>query len=118
MTLDEFFEGFETSRPIFEAVREAAEAAGPSTLRVTKSQIALARRRRFAWAWVPGRYLGPGRAPLVLSVALGRRDAWPRWKQVVEPSPGQFMHHLELHDPGEVDEEVRSRLSEAWESAG
>jgi hypothetical protein len=48
MTLDEFFEGFESSRPIFEAVREAAE---------------------------------------------------------------------KLHEPGEVDEEVRSRLREAWESA-
>ena len=118
MTPDEFFEGFETSRPVFEAVREAAEAAGPSTLGMTKSHIGLARRRQFAWTWVPGRYLGPGRAPLVLSVALRRKDGWPRWKQVVEPSPGPFMHHLELHEPGEVDEGVRSRLSEAWESAG
>jgi hypothetical protein len=118
MTLNEFFEGFETSRPVFEAVRAAAEAAGASTLRATKSQIAFARRRPFAWAWVPGRYLGPGRAPLVLSVALGRRDEWPRWKRVVEPSPGRFMHHLELYQPREVDEEVRSRLREAWESAG
>ena len=118
MTLDESFEGFETSRPVFEAVREAVEAAGPSTLRVAKSQIAFARRRPFAWVWVPGRCLGPGRAPLVLSVALGHRDAWPRWKQVVEPSPGRFMHHLELREPGEVDEELRSLLREAWECAG
>ena len=33
-------------------------------------------------------------------------------------SPGRFMHHLELQEPREVDEELRSLLREAWESAG
>jgi hypothetical protein len=67
---------------------------------------------------VPGRYLGPRRAPLVFSVALRHREAWSRWKQVVEPSPGRSMHHLELQEPREVDEELRAVLREAWERAG
>lgn len=46
-TLDESFKGFETSWPVFVAVREAADGAGLSTLRVTKSRIAFARRRPF-----------------------------------------------------------------------
>ena len=49
---------------------------------VTKSQVAFARGRTFAWAWVPDRYLGGGHAPLVLSVALSHRDDSPRWKPV------------------------------------
>jgi hypothetical protein len=117
VTLDEFFEGFEESRPLFDAVRDAAEAAGPCTIRVTKSQVAFIRARAFAWAWVPGRYLGSGHAPLVLSLALCRRDSSTRWKQVVEPCPGRFMHHLEIRDVGDVDEEARSWVREAGEEA-
>jgi hypothetical protein len=55
--------------------------------------------------------------PLVLSVSLRRRDGSPRWKKVVEPRPGHFTHHLELRSPKELDDEVPSRLSEAWREA-
>ena len=114
MTLDEFFAGWEESRPIFDVLRTAAEAAGASDLVVTKSQVAFRRRRPFAWAWVPDRYLRGGHAPLVLSLSLWHRDLSPRWKEIVEPVPGRFMHHLELHAAAEVDEEVRSWLQQAW----
>ncbi|MBK8796107.1 MAG: hypothetical protein IPM07_06875 [Anaerolineales bacterium] len=117
MTLDEFFTGYEASRPLFDALRALVDSLGESSLRVTKSQVAFARGRTFAWAWVPDRYLGGGHAPLVLSVALSHRDDSPRWKQVVEPSPGQFMHHLELGAEPELDDEVRAWLEEAWAAA-
>ncbi len=119
LTPEEFFAGREESRIIFEALREAVDAAGAAQVRVTKSQVAFRRRRAFAWAWVPGKYLrGRRLAPLVLTVALRRRDASPRWKQTVEPVPGRFTHHLELRSPADVDDEVRSWLWEAWEGAG
>jgi hypothetical protein len=35
----------------------------------------------------------------------------------VEPRPGRFAHHLELRSAKELDNEVRSRLSEAWREA-
>jgi hypothetical protein len=54
----------------------------------------------------------------VLSVALPREVADPRWKEVVHPSPGVWMHHLELHSPAEVDDEVRAWLAEAYDAAG
>ena len=69
---------------------------GDATVRATKSQVAFRRRRAFAWAWMPGQYLHGQVAPLVLTVALPARDPSPRWKQVVEPAPGRFIHHLEL----------------------
>jgi hypothetical protein len=117
MTLDEFFDGYEPSRPIFNALRESVEAIGPAEMGVSKSQIVFRRRVAFAWAWVPDRYLRSGHAPLVLSISLRRRDASPRWKEVVEPAQGRFMHHLELTAPSDIDDEVRGWLREAWKVA-
>ena len=54
MTLDEFFSGYEASRPLFEALRELVESLGPAETVVSKSQIAFTHGRAFAWAWVPG----------------------------------------------------------------
>jgi hypothetical protein len=53
----------------------------------------------------------------VLSIFLRRRDGSPRWKKVGEPQPGRFTHHLELRSAKELDDEVRSHLSEAWREA-
>lgn len=117
MTLDEFFAGQQTARGIFEVVREAVAAAGPAEIRVTKSQVAFRRRTGFAYTWMPAKYLRRGDVPLVLTIALRRRDSSLRWKQIVEPVPGRFTHHLELRSAAEVDDEVRRWLEEAWEAA-
>jgi len=116
--LDDFFAGYSDSRCIFNAVRQAIEALGPSTMTVTRSQVAFRRRRPFAWAWIPDRYLHGGHAPLVLSLALKYRHPSPRWKQVVEPAPGKFMHHLELNSPVDLDDEVVQWISQAWAESG
>ena len=112
--LVDFFAGFPDSRPIFDAVRAALDSLGPVEMRVTRSQIAFRRRVAFAWVWVPDRYLHGGHAPLVLSVALRRRDGSPRWKETVEPAPGRFMHHLELFALDDIDDDIRGWLAEAW----
>ena len=117
MKLDEFFSGCEESRPIFDALRTAIDAIGPAEMRVTRSQVAFRRRKAFAWAWLPGKYLHGKTAPLVLTVALTRRDPSPRWKQVVEPVPGHFTHHLEVYNAGDIDQEVKNWLQEAWMEA-
>jgi len=118
VTLDEFFAGPPEPRQIFDALRLAVDALGPVEVRVTKSQVAFRRRRAFAWAWMPGAYLRGKHPPLVLTLALRRRDPSPRWKEVVEPYPGRFTHHLELSSPAEIDDEVRAWLQEAWAAAG
>lgn len=115
--LDAFFAGRPEARALFDLVRAAVEDVGPASMRVTKSQVAFTRRRGFAWAWTPDRYLKGETAPLVLSVALDARDPSPRWKEVVEPSPGRWMHHLELHEARDIDAEVRAWLAMAWERA-
>ena len=117
MTLDELFAGHDESRLIYEAVAGAVSEAGPAEVRVSKSQVAFRRRTGFAYVWMPEMYLRPGDVPLVLTVGLRRRDGSPRWKQVVEPAPGRFTHHLELRAAGDVDDEVRAWVREAWSGA-
>jgi hypothetical protein len=115
--LDAFFQGYDASRPIFDALHSAIQAIGPAEIRVTKSQIAFRRRRAFAWAWVPDRYLRSGHTPLVLTLSFNQRIDSPRWKEIVEPAPGRFTHHLELYAEAAIDEEVRRWLQAAWEAA-
>ena len=116
-TLDEFFKGLLESQSLFEAVLKEVNAVGAAEMRVSKSQIAFRRKRAFAWVWVPGKYLGGKTAPLVLSLSFCSRNSSPRWKEVVEPYPGRFMHHLELYSIRDLDDEVRGWLRDAWTTA-
>ncbi len=118
ITLEEFFAGHEDSHQLFEVVKKAIEAIGPAEMRVSKSQVAWRRRINFAFVWMPEMYLKRKTVPLVLTVDLRRRDSSPRWKQVVEPYPGRFTHHMELKVEAQIDEEVKGWLREAWEKAG
>jgi hypothetical protein len=115
--LDEFFKGYEISRPLFDAVRGALDTIGPTELRVSKSQVAFWRRKAVARVWLPARYLHCNPAPLVMTLGFHYRDKSPRWKEIVEPSPGHFTHHLELHSIADLDEEVRNWLRVAWMDA-
>jgi hypothetical protein len=117
VTLEEFFAGYAESRRLFDALEPEIDRLGAVEMRVTKSQVAFRRRKAFAWAWIPEKHLHREAAPLVLSLAFGARHPSKRWKQIVEPAPGRFMHHLELRTPGEIDDEVRAWLRAAWEAA-
>ena len=101
----------------FTALGILIEEMGDVTVRVTKSQIAYRRDRVFAAIWVPSQYLNGNVAPLVLTLYLPYRIESSRWKQVVEPAPGRFTHHLELRGPADVDAEVAAWVEEAWRAA-
>jgi hypothetical protein len=118
MTFDEFFFDRALPKKLFEAVRQEVEAIGEASIRITKSQIGFRRQRSFAAVWMPEQYLKREAAPLVLSVFTQSRIKSSRWKEVVEPAPGRFTHHLELNDTDDIDEEVVSWLRQAWEGAG
>lgn len=114
--IDALFEGAPRSKRLFGVVRRALSPLG-TTLRATKSQIVFERDRGCAWVWVPSRYLSGARPPIVLSIALPRHDRSSRWKEVVEPRPGHFMHHLEVSTPEAIDDEVIEWLREAADAA-
>ena len=115
-TVDEFFAGSPLGRDLFTAVAQAVEAIGPATIRVTKSQVAFSNRRGFAWVWRPGRYVRSD-VPAVLSIAPPEPLASARFKEIVNPSPRVWMHHLELRSTSDVDDEVREWLGQAWAAA-
>jgi hypothetical protein len=93
-------------------------AAGPVEIRATTSQVAFrGRRRGFAYVWWPGRYVRSD-VPAVLSLALRSRMDSPRFKSVVNPSPGLWMHHLELRSEEDLDAEVAGWLKQARNEAG
>jgi len=91
---------------------------GPVEIRTSKSQVAFRRRRGFAYVWRPGQYLRNPAVQAVLSIALPRRLDSARWKEVVEPAPGRWIHHLEVDDVSEIDAEVVGWLAEAARDAG
>jgi len=115
MTPEDYFQGRVVARELFDAVLAEMRGVGKFDMRISKSQIAFRRRRGFAWMWCPDLFLRAHRfAPLVLSLSLPLPDPAPRWKEIVEPSPGRFMHHLELHARSDIDDEVRLWLQQAY----
>ena len=114
---ERFFEGHPRSLALFRAVWTAVDAIGPVSVRTLRSQVAFGRRRGFAWLWMPGMWLRHPTTETVLSIALGRHDRSPRFKEVVHPSRRVFMHHLELDHPAEIDAQVVEWLREAYTEA-
>ncbi|SFE84472.1 DUF5655 domain-containing protein [Blastococcus tunisiensis] len=117
MTPEAFFAGRPVAGEVFERVRVLLVGRG-AEVRVSASQVAFRRRRGFAYLWLPDRYLRRPTAEVVLSIDLGRRDPSPRFKEVAHPAPRHWMHHLEVDDPVEIDDEVAAWLAEAADRAG
>jgi len=115
---EELFAGHPLALTVFDRVRSVVEQLGPVEIRTTKSQVAFRRARGFAYLWLPGMYLAGPAADVVLSFALGRHDPSNRFKEVAHPSPKHWMHHLEINDVAEVDDEVTGWLREAAERSG
>lgn len=112
----DLFAGHPTGLAIHDRVAELVDALGDVESRVSRSQVAFRHGRGFAYVWRPGQYVRSD-VPAVLSIALPREVASPRFKEVVHPSPAVWMHHLELDDASQVDDEVLDWLREAWQHA-
>lgn len=115
-TPEEVFSGSPRGLELFHAVEKLLASPTPAAMRATKSQVAFRGKHGFAYLWWPGRYLDSD-VPAVLSIALPRRIDSERFKEVVNPSPGVWMHHLE-HSVDELDAQVADWLRQAREGAG
>ncbi|WP_324650745.1 DUF5655 domain-containing protein [Georgenia sp. H159] len=120
-TAREFFagstDGYRIYLAVADVVADVVADLGPVEVRVSTSQIAFRRRRSFAYVWRPGTYVASD-VPAVLSFALPRELSSPRFKEVAHPTPTVWMHHVELRDAAQVDDEVRRWLASAYEAAG
>lgn len=113
---EELFDGFPEGLAICNAAREAVSTVGEASMTVTKSQLTFRRRRGFAYVWRPGQYVDSD-VPAVLSIALPREVTSARFKEVAHPSASVWMHHIELHEASELDDQVIGWLAEAYASA-
>jgi hypothetical protein len=48
---------------------------------------------------------------------LPERDADVRWKEVVVPRPGVFMHLLELRVGDDIDDQAKAWIKRAYDAA-
>lgn len=115
--LEVFLDGHDRAREVHEAVAEILSEFGPVEARATRSQLAYRRRRAFAWLWLPGTWLARPPDDVVLTIALGRHDPSPRFKEVAHPTPRHWVHHLEVRGPGDLDDDVAAWLREAYDRA-
>lgn len=118
MELDAFLGDSALARSVFEMVDRSLSQFDDVAIRTTKSQIAFKRRRGFAHIWLPGMYLDRPNAEVVLSIALDRELASPRFKEIAHPSSGIWQHHLEVQNIDDLDNEVRDWLVAAYSCAG
>lgn len=116
-TVERYFAGAPNALELYRTVERMAAGVGPHETRVSKSQISFRRHRGYAYCWRPDLYV-KSTVPLVLSLALPRNLGSPRFKQIVHPAAGIWMHHLELADGTQLDSEVLGWMREAYDSAG
>jgi hypothetical protein len=117
MSLRDYLATHPASARLARRASKAIAGIGASTSRTGRSQISFRRRRAFAWIWAPQQYLGTTAASLVISLALPKRLRSRRWKEVISPRPGWYVHHLEVRSGSDIDEQVRLWLRLAWEAA-
>jgi hypothetical protein len=118
-TLREYLDDHPHSEALLEDLVREIAVLGPIEQEESRSQVAFLHRGRVvARFWAPGQYLGDHGAPAVLTLVFPERDKSPRWKAVVEPKPGVFTHHLELHTANDIDDQVRRWIARAWQNAG
>lgn len=115
-TPEQFFAGSSAGLEIFRAVRGAVDELGDVEVRVSKSQIAFRNRRGFAYVWRPAPYLNSD-VPAVLSIGLPERVESERFKEIVRPTRKTWMHHIEMWEPEDVDDDVHGWLRDAYRFA-
>ena len=113
---EELFDGYPDCLAICRQVQHVLSALGPVSVAVTRSHVAFRRRKAFAFVWRPGQYVSSG-VPAVLSIAMPQEVTSDRFKEIAHPAPTVWMHHLELRDVSEVDDQVCGWLANAHENA-
>ena len=114
---EEFFTESALGLSAYRRVQRLLDALGPCDLRVAPTQVGWARRRGFAFLWMPGRWLRTPAAEVVLTISCDHRIDSPRWKEVLEVRPGLFTHHLELSSAEDIDAEVAIWLADAYRAS-
>lgn len=118
MSIEQFFQDFPHSLTLFSGIEDALKALGPSTMKVTKSQITFLFGKPFAYVWIPARYQRGATAPLVISLPLSYRDESVTWKEVYQVRNHVIMHHKELWKADDLDQPLLELLHTTYQALG
>lgn len=110
LSLEEYFStGPEWERPIFEAVLAYLQTLGPMTVEPVSVGIFIKSDGGFV-------ELRPLSKWVALSFPLMRRVSHPRISRKPIESGTKIYHFVNLHSPGEVDDQLKSWLSESFDA--
>ena len=108
MSLEEYFStGPDHERPVFEAVMAHLDTVGPVHVEPVSVGIFLKRSQTFA-------QLRPRDRWVALSFSLPRRVEHERITRKVVPYGGRYHHVANLRSADDLDDRLRSWLSEAY----
>jgi Domain of unknown function (DUF5655) len=108
MSLEQYFAtGPERERPIFDAVMDHLESVGPVHVEPVSVGIFLKRARTFA-------ELRPKTKWVALYLPLSTVVDHPRIARRIAVSGNRTWYAINLHGPEDVDDQVRSWLTEAY----
>lgn len=115
-TLEQLFAKRPAALSLFHVIYHFVGSLCPVTMEVLKTQVSFGAKTKFAWVWLPQIWIRKQpEDSIVLTFALRRRIADVRVKQVAEPRPGRFMHHVVIRWEADLDGEVRGWLREAYD---
>lgn len=113
--VEDLFKERAASFALYESARRLVESIGPVTVRVTKTQVAFAVSRQFAWVWLPPAWArNRPQECIVLSFAARQQIEHTRIVQVVQPYPGRWMHHVIIEQESDLDEQIEEWMVEAY----
>ncbi len=87
-------------------------------MEAAKTQVSFGIGTKFAWVWLPQMWIKKARdTSMVVAFDLNHHVAHPHIKSAVEPRPGRWTHHVVIDTQGDLNDDVKSWLSEAYEGA-
>lgn len=111
LTLEEYFStGPAHERPVFEAVMQHVSSLGPVHADVVSVGIFLKNPRKFA-------ELRPMQKWVAVWFALDRRAAHRTITRKVIEDGGRYWHIANVAEPGDIDDDLRELLTEAYTTA-
>jgi hypothetical protein len=115
----EVFQGSSDCIRLFESVRERVGSVGSVTVRVTRTQVAFAADRQFAWAWRPRRWTrNRPEGSIALSFALHEQVDDPRIVEATQTAAYRWTHHVILQETSDLDDAVLAWIRQAYAAAG
>lgn len=112
----DYFKDHQEAYKLYKGILRQIEGIGAFHIIISKSQIALKTKRAFAIFWIPDNYLKKSNAKLVLSIPSRMKFEQKEWKELYEPYPGRYMHHLEIIE-SELSQAILSIIRETYEES-